>query len=75
MMMEAPHFRNLPHGPELGRLHWARDRSVHSEGSTREIELIVVQVGLEEALEMPFVQDDDMIEQLAADTPNQSLHV
>ena len=71
MVMQAPHFRDLPYGTKGRWVHGARDRRVHVQGSVRSPGVIVREVAGQEPPQMSFVQDDHVVQAFTADTPDQ----
>lgn len=75
MMMEASHLRQ---GHHLAPFWWL-DRSglgaIHLEGKMGTKSVVIGDIRGEHSPEMPVIEDDDMIEHLATDTPDESLAV
>ena len=75
MVMEAANFRQ-GHDPTNFRwLDCAGIWAVHIEGKMRPKPVVIGDIRREHSLEMPVVEDDDMIEYIATDTPDESLAV
>jgi hypothetical protein len=72
VVVQATHLWDLSHAAEFGRLLAASDRWVHVKRSMSAIAMTVAQIELQGTREMPVVQYDDMIEELSADTGDDS---
>src|SRR5215831_3713778 len=73
MVMEAANFRPGYYLTDLRWLDCSGMWAIHLEGKMRAKAVIVGDIRRELALEMPFVEDDDLIEHLAPDTPDEPL--
>jgi hypothetical protein len=75
MMMEASYLRQ---GPHRAHFRW-RDSSgvgaIHLEGQMGTKAVVIGDIWGKHAPEMPVVEDDDMIEHLATETPDEPLAV
>jgi hypothetical protein len=75
MMMEASYLRQ---GPHLAHFRWHDSSGVgaiHIKGKMGAKAMVIGEIRGKHAPEMPLVEDDDMIEHLAAETPDEPLAV
>jgi len=66
-MMQSADLRNRDDATTACRFDFSRDRRVSVQGQVRPRVQVVIEVRSKDALQMSFVEDDDMIETLAAD--------
>jgi hypothetical protein len=72
-MMEPTDFGNLDDRPGGGELSWADVRRILVEREMCASPVIVGEVADEDAAEVPFVQDQDVIQALTSDGADKSL--
>ena len=75
MMMEAAYLRQGDHPAGFRGLDSSGVGAIHSEGQMGTKAVVRGNIRGEHAPEMPVVEDDDMIEHLAPDTPDEPLAV
>src|SRR5262249_22769402 len=75
MVMEAANFRQGYYPTNFRWLDCAGMGAVHLEGKMRPKPVVIGDICREHPLEMPGVEDDDMIEHIAPDTPDEPLAV
>jgi hypothetical protein len=75
MMVEVSHCRQGPHLTYFRWLDSAGLGAIHSEGQMGTKAMVIGNIRGEHAPEMPVVEDDDMIEHIAPDTPDEPLAV
>jgi hypothetical protein len=75
MVMESPNFWHGDHLPVLWRLDRSRLWTVHRQRQMGSPAVIIRKVTRQEALQMPLVQNDYMIEDLTTDAPDEALHI
>ena len=75
MMMQAAHFRQGDHPAGFRGLDSAGVGAIHIEGKMGTKAVVIGDIRGEHAPEMPVVEDDDMIEHIATDTPDEPLAV
>ena len=75
MMMQTTHFWYLPHETEFWRVHGPRERSVHVQRSMRPKMVVIRKVAGQEACEMPLMEDDDVVQTLPTDAPDQAFDI
>src|SRR5215510_3225088 len=75
MMMEASHLRQGHHPAHCRWLDRAGMWAIHLKGKMGTKSVIVGDIHREHPLEMPVVEDNDMIEYVATNTPNEPLAV
>ena len=61
------------HLPSVARVDEAWIRAIFSQGQMRSGSLVIVPVRREDAMQMPLVEDDEMIQTLPPDRPDGSL--
>ncbi len=66
-MVQATNFRNLHDLPDLGPLDWPPTRRIFPEGKVSSCAVIVREVGSQQAAQVAFAQDENVIETLAPD--------
>src|SRR5947207_14888188 len=64
--MQSTDLRKLHHLPELRRLHSPRDWSILVERQVSSRPLVVFEIQLQDATQPSFIQDDDVVQALAA---------
>src|ERR1700681_2612422 len=74
-VVESADFRKLHHFSEFWRLYPPRDGRVFLQGKMRACFLIVFEISLQDAMQTGFIQNDDVIQTLAADRSDQPLDV
>src|SRR5262245_2152486 len=72
-MMEPTDFGNLDDGPGGGELDWADVGRIFVEREMRATAMIVGEVADEDAAEVAFAQDQDVIQALTSDGADESL--
>jgi hypothetical protein len=75
MVMEATTFRQGDHPAHFRWLDRSGLWAIHLEGQMGATSVIIGDIRREHPLEMPYVEDDDMIEHVATDTPDEPLAV
>ena len=75
MMMEASHLRQGSHLPYFRWLDSAGLGAIHIERQMGTKAVVIGNIRGEHAPEMPLVEDDDMIEHIAPETPDKPLAV
>src|SRR6202521_1676740 len=73
--MESADLRKLHHLPELRRLDFPRDRSIPVERQVSASPLAVFEIQLQDATQACFMQDDDVVQALAANRADQALDI
>ena len=68
-MVQATNFGNLHDLPDLGSLDWPPIRRIFLEGKVSSCPVIVREVGSQQAAQVAFAQDENVIETLAPDRP------
>jgi hypothetical protein len=71
--IEAAGFRDLHDMSVLGPLHRPRCWAVHGERAVTAPAVIVLEVVAEKPPQVPLLEDDDVVQALAADTPDHPL--
>ena len=66
-MMQSADLGHLDYLPTNGQLHRPWDRTVVGKGSVRAYSMVILEIGFENALELPFMEYDHSIQ---AFTPN-----
>src|SRR6266849_1358975 len=66
-MVQATNFGNLHDLPDLGPLDWPPTRRIFLEGKVSSCAVIVREVGSQQAAQVAFAQDENVIETLAPD--------
>jgi hypothetical protein len=74
-MMEAPYVRQGYHLAHFRGLDRTGVGAIHIERKMRTISVVIGDVCSEHSSEMPVVEDDDMIEHLTTETPDEPLAV
>jgi hypothetical protein len=72
--MHAAEFRDLDYPAPVWRVHCPRIRRVHRQGKVRSPVVVVIEISGNDALEMTVIHNDDMIEAVAAQSSDESLH-
>src|SRR5215831_10473592 len=75
MVMKPPHFRPRDYPPGFRWLDSSGVWAIHLKGKMGAKSVIVSDICREHPLEMPVVEDNDMIEYVATDTSNEPLAV
>src|SRR5215216_2501142 len=75
MVMQPTHFWNLPDRANLRPLDRPRHRTIHVQRPVCTPVMIILEVLGQKPPEMALVQDDHVVQALATDTPDDSLHV
>src|SRR5215813_10256329 len=75
MVMQPTHFWNLSDRANLRPLDWSWHRTIHVQRPMRTPVMIVMEVFGQEPPQMALVQDDHMVQAVAANTPNKPLDV
>ena len=73
--MESADLRKLHHLSELRRLYTPRDRSILIERQVSARPLVVFEIRLQDATQAWFIQDDDVVQALAANRADQALDI
>src|SRR5947207_12224940 len=73
--MQSTDLRKLHHLPELRRLHSPRDWSILVERQVSARPLVVFEIQLQDATQPSFIQDDDVVQALAANRADQALDI
>jgi len=73
--MEAADLRKLHYLSELRRLYPPRDRSILVERQVSASPLVVFEIRLQDATQARFMQDDDVVQALAANRADQALDI
>src|SRR5260370_6604570 len=73
--MEAADLRKLHYFSELRRLHPPRDRSILVERQVSARPLVIFEIQLQDATQPSFIQDDDVVQALAANRTDQALEI
>src|SRR5437868_15519156 len=73
--MESADLRKLHHLSEFRRLYLPRDRSILVESQVSARPLVVFEIRLQDATQAWFIQDDDVVQALAANRSDQSLDI
>ena len=71
--MEAADLQKLHYASELRRLYPPRDRSILVERQVSASPLVVFEIRLQDATQAWFMQDDDVVQALAANRADQAL--
>src|SRR5882724_3357982 len=74
MVMQPSHFRDGNHRLRSRWLDRARLWTIHGQRKMGSPAMVIGKVAGQDALEMPRMEDDPMVQTLSADTPNQPLH-
>jgi hypothetical protein len=74
-MVESAYFRKLHYLPEFWRKYPPRDRHVFLQGKLGACPHVVFQIRLQDATKTSFIQDDDVVQALAADQADQPFHI
>jgi hypothetical protein len=74
-MMQASDHGHLDDSTLVGALHRSRLRCVLLQGKVSPATVVVGEVRVQQAVEMGFVHHHDVVEALAAQGPNEALHV
>jgi hypothetical protein len=75
MVMQAPNFGESHDLTCLGWLHASRHWAIHRQRQMGPPAVIIGKVAREDALEMPLVKDEHMIQTLPTDTADQALDI
>ena len=73
--MESADLRKLHHLSEFRRLYLPRDRSILVERQVSARPLVVFEIRLQDATQAWFMQDDDVVQALAANRADQALDI
>jgi hypothetical protein len=73
--MESADLRKLHYLSELRRLDLPRDRSIFVERQVSASPLVVFEIQLQDATQACFMQDDDVVQALAANRADQALDI
>ena len=74
-VMQPTHFCDFPDRANLRPLDWPRQRTIHVQRPVCAPVMIIEEVLSQQSPQMALVQDDHVIQALAADTADESLHV
>ena len=74
-VMESADLRKLHHLSEFRRLYLPRDRSILIERQVSARLLVVFEIRLQDATQAWFMQDDDVVQALAANRADQALDI
>src|SRR5687767_12953015 len=74
-MVQPTHFWDFPDWASLGMLDRPRHRAIHSQCPMGTPVMIILEVPSQEPSQMSLMQDDHVIQTLAADTPNHSFDI
>jgi hypothetical protein len=74
-MMQPTHFWDFPDQSSLGTLDRPRHRAIHSQRPMGAPVMIILEVPGQEPSQMSLMQDDHVIQTLAADIPNHSFDI
>ncbi len=74
-VVKAAHLRDRSHWPDLGRVHGPRFRRVFLQREVRPGFVIIRQERLHMPVKRSFVEDDHVVQALAANRTNHALHV
>jgi hypothetical protein len=74
-MMQTTDLRDGDYLSPFGRVDRARIRTVFSQGQMRPCSVVIVLVRREDAVQMALVEDDEVVETLAPDRPDDSLDI
>src|SRR5271157_4718858 len=74
-MMESADLRKFHHLSEFRRLYSPRERSILVERQVSARPLVVFEIQLQDATQASFIQDDDVVQALAANRADQSLDI
>ena len=75
MSLESADIRELDNLPETGRLHGAMVGRVHLQGLMNPPLVIEIGIASQNSAQVPLVQDNDIVETLAAQGPNHPFRV
>src|SRR5262245_16263494 len=75
MMMQPTHLWHFPDQSNLRPLDQLRHRTIHVQGSVCAPVMIILEIPGQEPPQMALVQDDHLVEAVAADTANEPFHV
>src|SRR5260370_35911857 len=73
--MQSADLGKLHHPSELRRLYPPRDRSILVERQVSARPLVVFEIQLQDATQPSFIQDDDVVQALAANRADQALDI
>jgi hypothetical protein len=73
--MQSADLRKLHHLPEFRRLYPPRDRSILVERQVSACPLVVFEIQLQDATQACLIQDDDVVQALAANRADQALDI
>jgi len=71
--IKAAGFRDLQDMPALGPLHGSRLPAVHGERAVATPAVVMLEVVAEEPPQVPFVEDNDLVQALSANAADHSL--
>src|SRR5262245_11479778 len=74
-VMQSAHLGKGDHLTLLRRVDRARVRTIHLQRKMCAPAVVVCQVPLEDAREMPLVEHDEVIQTLTANTADKALHI
>ena len=75
VMVKSTDIGKLDDLTQFSRLDGTRIRSVHVQVAVNPPSMVVIEVACKDSLEAAFVEDDDMVNALAADGPDEALYV
>src|SRR5438445_13671418 len=73
--MQSADLGKLHHPSELWRLYRPRDRSILVERQMSARPLVVFEIQLQDTTQPRFIQDDDVVQALAANRPDHALDI
>src|SRR5919202_6874780 len=74
-MMQPTHFWDFPDQPKLRPLDRPRHRTIHVQRPMRAPVMIILEISSQEPPQMARVQDDHVVQAVAADTSDESFDV
>src|SRR4029077_1527416 len=74
-MVDSANFRDFHHSTHRCRLNWSTYWCVLAQRQVSPRSFVVVEVGLQDAAKTSFIQNNDMIQALTPDRPDQALDV
>ena len=75
MVMQAANIRELDDRAAIGRLHWSRVGTIHVQRQVCTPTMVVVEVHGEDAPQVAFVQDNDVIQAVSPDAADHAFDV
>ena len=75
MVMQAANIRELDDRAAIGRLHWSRVGTIHVQRQVCTPTMVVVEVPGEDAPQVPFVEDNDVIQAVSPDAADHAFDV